>query len=109
MNEKQKKRLAAIQRQQALVDAAKNGKREMTPEEEAEYQTLQREVERLNTEIAAEEEAQRSLGGGTPPAPTTPPGYPSRSHRRTGRRPAADRGGAYPHPQHYRHVPGLRP
>ena len=76
MNEKQKKRLAAIQRQQALVDAAKNGKREMTPEEEAEYQTLQREVERLNTEIAAEEEAQRSLGGGTPPAPTTPPATP---------------------------------
>ena len=37
MNKKQK-RLAAIQRQQALVDAAKNGKREMTAEEEAEYQ-----------------------------------------------------------------------
>lgn len=76
MNEKQKRRLAAIQRQQALVDAAKNGKREMTPEEESEYQTLQREVERLNTEIAADEEAQRSLGGGTPPAPTTPPVAP---------------------------------
>lgn len=73
MNEKQKKRLAAIQRQQALVDAAKNGKREMTAEEEAEYQNLQREIDRLNAEIAAEDEQQqRSLGGGTPQPPATP-------------------------------------
>ena len=106
MNEKQKKRLAAIQRQQALVDAAKNGKREMTPEEEAEYQTLQREVERLNTEIAAEAEVsvRFRLGAEEPYSR-----HPSRPHRRTGGRAAADRGGAYPHPQHYRHVPGLRP
>ena len=75
MNEKQKKRLAAIQRQQALVDAAKNDKRQLTAEEEAEVQTLQREVDRLTTEIAAEEEQQRSLsGGGTPPANPTPTG-----------------------------------
>ena len=47
MNEKQKKRLAAIQRQQALVDAAKNGRRELTAEEQAEFGTLQREIERL--------------------------------------------------------------
>lgn len=74
MNEKQKRRLAAIQRQQALVDAAKNGKRQLTAEEEAEMQTLQREIEQLTTEIAAEEEQQRSLGGGgTPPANHTPP------------------------------------
>ena len=58
MNEKQKRRLAAIQRQQALVDAAKNGKRQLTAEEEAEMQTLQREIEQLTTEIAAEEEQQ---------------------------------------------------
>jgi len=32
MNEKQKKRLAAIRRQQALVDAAKNDKRQLTTE-----------------------------------------------------------------------------
>ena len=77
MNEKQKKRLAAIQRQQALVDAAKNGKRQLTAEEEAEMQTLQREIEQLTTEIAAEEEQQRSLGGGgTPPANPTPPVTP---------------------------------
>ena len=78
MNEKQKKRLAAIQRQQALVDAAKNGKRQLTAEEEAEVQTLQREIDRLATEIAAEEEQQRSLGGGggTPPTPPTPPVTP---------------------------------
>lgn len=77
MNEKQKRRLAAIQRQQALVDAAKNGKRQLTAEEEAEMQTLQREIEQLTTEIAAEEEQQRSLGGsGTPPANPTPPVTP---------------------------------
>ena len=105
MNEKQKKRLAAIQRQQALVDAAKNGKREMTPEEEAEYQTLQRAEhgDRRRGRSAAQP------GRRDAPGPHYAPGYPSRSHRRTGRRPAADRGGAYPHPQHYRHVPGLRP
>ena len=79
MNEKQKRRLAAIQRQQALVDAAKNGKRQLTAEEEAEVQTLQREIDRLATEIAAEEEQQRSLGGGggTPPTPPTPPVTPT--------------------------------
>lgn len=77
MNKKQKRRLAAIQRQQALVDAAKNGKRQLTAEEEAEMQTLQREIEQLTTEIAAEEEQQRSLGGGgTPPANPTPPVTP---------------------------------
>ena len=73
MNEKQKKRLAAIQRQQALVDAAKNGRRELTAEEQAEFGTLQREIERLNTEITADEEQQRSLGGGG----GTPPGSPA--------------------------------
>lgn len=77
MNEKQKKRLAAIKRQQALVDAAKNGKRQLTAEDEAEVQTLQREIDQLTTEIAAEEEQQRSLGGGgTPPATPTPTGTP---------------------------------
>jgi len=73
MNEKQKKRLAAIQRQQALVDAAKSGKRDLTAEEQAEFGTLQREIDRLTTEIAADEEQQRSLGGGG----GTPPGSPA--------------------------------
>ena len=77
MNEKQKRRLAAVRRQQELVDAAKNGRRELTPEEESEYQTLQREVERLNAEIAAEDEAQRNLGGAAPLVPAAPPEAPS--------------------------------
>ena len=54
MNEKQKRRLAAIQRQQALVDAAKNGKRQLTAEEEAEMQTLHRQFAPLTTELPAE-------------------------------------------------------
>ena len=68
MNEKQKKRLAALQRQQALVDAAKNGKRQLTAEEQAEFDTLQREIDRLNAEIEAEERQQTP-----PPAPATTP------------------------------------
>ncbi len=55
MNEKQKKRLAALQRQQALVDAAGEGERELTDEERAEFDTLQRDIDRLSAEIEAEE------------------------------------------------------
>lgn len=67
MTEKQKKRLAAIQRQRALVDAAKNGKRQLTAEEQSEFDNLQREIDRLTTEIA-EQERQNP-----PPAPTPDP------------------------------------
>lgn len=86
--DKKKKRLAAIQRQQALVEAAKNAKRDMTAEEQAEFDSLQREIDRLTTEIAEDE--QRSLGsqGGqgnqqtaatqteTPPTSTAASGTP---------------------------------
>ena len=58
--DKKKKRLAAIQRQQALVEAAKSAKRDMTAEEQAEFDSLQREIDRLTVEIAEDE--QRSLG-----------------------------------------------
>lgn len=58
--DKKKKRLAAIQRQQALVEAAKRAKRDMTAEEQAEFDSLQREIDRLTVEIAEDE--QRSLG-----------------------------------------------
>lgn len=67
MNEKKKKRSAKLQRQQALVNAAKAASRELTAEEQAEFDTLQREIEALNTEIAAAEE--RGLGDPASPDP----------------------------------------
>jgi len=70
--DKKQKRLAAIQRQQALVKAAKDGNREMTAEEQAEFDSLQREIDTLNAEITAEETQQRSLtqSQSIAPAPT---------------------------------------
>lgn len=69
--DKKQKRLAAIQRQQALVQSAKTAKRDMTAEEQAEFESLQREIDRLTKEIAEDE--QRSLGSsqGNPAASTT--------------------------------------
>lgn len=52
---KHKRRAAAIQRQQALVTAAKNANRSLTAEEQSEFDSLQRDIERLNSEIAEEE------------------------------------------------------
>ncbi|MCD7857740.1 MAG: hypothetical protein LUG55_08100 [Clostridiales bacterium] len=68
MNKKQI-RAAKLQRQQALVDAAKAAKRSLTQDEQNEFDTLQREIETLNTEIAAEEAAPTT--GTTPTTPTT--------------------------------------
>lgn len=89
MNEKQKKRAAALKRQQELVAAAKAQKRSLTAEEQAEFDTLQGQIEALTREIAAEEpqdgqgtgsggstppvDGQRHLGGGQPPAPQPTP------------------------------------
>lgn len=67
MNEKKKQRSAKLQRQQALVNAAKAASRELTAEEQAEFDSLQREIEALNTEIA---EGERQLGDPAPAAPT---------------------------------------
>ncbi len=66
---KKEKRLAAIQRQQALVKAAKDGSREMTAEEKAEFESLQREIDNLTAEINAEENQQRSIPQEQNPAP----------------------------------------
>lgn len=70
--DKKAKRQAALQRQQALVNAAKTAKREMTPEEQSEFDTLQREIDTLTAEIAAEEQ-QRQQTPPPAPAPNTPP------------------------------------
>lgn len=59
---KKDERTKALQRQQALVDAAKAANRSLSDSEQAEFDTLQREIDRLNAEIEAEERQQ------TPPA-----------------------------------------
>ena len=54
-------RAAKLLRQQELVNAAKTANREMTAEEQAEFDSLQREIDDLSREIEAEEGA---FGGG---------------------------------------------
>lgn len=54
MNKKQK-RAAKLLRQQELVNAAKQEKRELTAEEQAEFDALQGEIEELSRQIEAEE------------------------------------------------------
>ena len=82
---KHKQRAAKIKRQLEIINAAKAGKRDLTPEEQAEVDTLQREIDALTVEIEAEgnpegtggdpapDNGQRSLGGGQPQAVPQPP------------------------------------
>ena len=72
---KKQQRAAALKRQQELVNAAKNAQREMTAEEQAEFQTLQRQIETLTQEIDAEERQQTQPQPAAPPAvmPTATP------------------------------------
>ena len=64
------RREAAMLKQQAVVNAAKaDGCRALTAEEQAEFETYQREIEEANAEIEALE---RGLAGGTG-APAAPP------------------------------------
>jgi hypothetical protein len=79
---KKQQRTKKLQRQQELVNTAKAAHRELTAEEQNEFDTLQREIETLNTEIAEEE--QRQLGTPAPaatgtgnPAPAAAPAAPS--------------------------------
>ena len=51
---KQQQRAAKIARQQQLVNAAKAANRSLTTEEQTEFDTLQREIDTLTAEIAAE-------------------------------------------------------
>lgn len=59
MNKKQQRQQKML-RQQEIVNAAKTAGRDLTAEEQAEFDSLQREIETLNGEIEAEEQAQRS-------------------------------------------------
>lgn len=81
---KHKQRAAKIKRQLEIINAAKAGKRDLTPEEQAEVDTLQREIDALTVEIEAEgdpgstggdpapDNGQRSLGGGQPQPQAVP-------------------------------------
>ncbi len=64
MNRKQR-RAAKIAAQQAIVDGARAAGRDMTPEEQAQFDSLQREIETLTAEIA-EEERQLQASAGAP-------------------------------------------
>lgn len=64
------RREAAMFRQQTIVNAAKtDGNRALTAEEQAEFDSCQREIEQANAEI---EEQERGLAGGTG-SPVAPP------------------------------------
>ena len=60
MDKKQQRKQKAL-RQKALLDAAKAANRDLTAEERAEFDALQRDIEALDAEIAQEDE-QRQAG-----------------------------------------------
>ena len=68
---KNEKRKAKLVRQQQLVSAAKAAQRDMTAEEQAEFDTLQKEIEQLTTEIEAEERQQQTAATAAPAATTS--------------------------------------
>lgn len=67
MNEKQKRRLAAIQRQQELVNAARGANRSLSESEQAEFDQLTEQIRTLDREIA-EEERQQTAAPAAPAA-----------------------------------------
>ena len=72
MNKKQQRQQKML-RQQEIVNAAKEAGRDLTAEEQTEFDSLQREIERLNGEIEAEKQQQRGMN---PPA-NAPPQNPA--------------------------------
>lgn len=80
MNKKQKRQQKML-RQQEIVNAAKNAGRDLTAEEQGEFETLQREIETLTSEIEAEE--RQAAGQQTPPAqtPAAPQADPADTQR----------------------------
>lgn len=61
MNKKQQRQQKML-RQQEIVNAAKNAGRDLTADEQTEFESLQREIERLNGEIEAEERQAQANG-----------------------------------------------
>ena len=78
---KQQQRAAKIARQQQLVNAAKAANRSLTAEEQSEFDTLQREIDTLTAEIAADEAQQRQATGTTPEGTPAPEGTPTDAQR----------------------------
>ena len=73
MSKKQKLAML-LQRQQALVDAAKNAHRSLSDTEQADFDDLQRQIDALNAEIEAEERQQQTAApAATATAPTDTP------------------------------------
>ena len=67
MNRKEK-RQQMVQRQQELLNAARAAHRELSAEEQAEFDSLQRQIETLNVEIEQEERQQGAGQGAETPA-----------------------------------------
>ena len=71
----------AILKQQAIVNAAKlEGNRALTTEEQAEFETLQREIQQATAEIEAQERGLAGNGGATNAPPQTS-GMPTTDQR----------------------------
>ena len=82
MNKKQQRQQKML-RQQEIVNAAKTAGRDLTAEEQAEFDSLQREIETLNGEIEAEEQAQRSANPvNVPPSAQQTPANPAADTQR---------------------------
>lgn len=67
MNRKER-RQQMVQRQQEILNAARAAHRELSAEEQAEFDSLQRQIETLNAEIEQEERQQSAGQGAEPPA-----------------------------------------
>ncbi len=74
---KQQKRAAAIQRQQALVNAARTANRSLSDTEQAEFDTLQREIDTLTAEIEAESRQQPAAPAASAGTPEATPAAPA--------------------------------
>lgn len=80
---KKQKLLATIQRQQALVNAARSANRSLSDDEQAEFDTLQREIDTLRPEVEAEERQQQSAApAATAVNPTAPAADPAADQQR---------------------------
>lgn len=80
---KKQKLLAAIQRQQALVNAARSANRSLSDDEQTEFDTLQREIDTLRLEVEAEERQQQSAApAATAVNPTVPAADPTANQQR---------------------------
>lgn len=86
---KKQRRASRIAAQQDLVNKAKAAGRDLTDEENEQYEALQREIDQLTLEIDAEEEKETREAGGGQAAPKAPETAPAGNEEQL--RQAADR------------------